>query len=472
MSPRFLRSALLPACRSTALAFFFVLLGHLNAEDVRAEDLATVDANVDAKVVLVHFTDKSFEVTLYDKGGGSAAPALSLLVRTKSAEVPKAFILSDPLRVVLDIPHLSSRQTFTLAARDNPLVKSLRIGTSADKLRLVLDIKQGTAPPAYLHYLGDEIFINLGAYQAKADDVPIAPQSQAQDQVASQVMPQLDLTRQQVLAASTTSPTVAASPLPKQQLIPATGLAPAAQATIVPVPPAPSADVLLPLDLPPPSQLLQFSVDKVFITFEAIVRPVENITVYNKTLAPIYIALQVEKVLNPGTKDERRLPTQDLVASPRRFELKPDEPRVFRILLSRRPESVEDVYRISLVPQLESFEQTVVDAEVSGRPTKLRVVTGLSIAVDALPPDAKHTIESSVKGNSVTLRNTGNASFVLESGRFCPIPGGACSSIPSKRLYAGGEWIINLPAPGSLEFLKRTGFEFEPLILSTESLKK
>jgi hypothetical protein len=68
------------------------------------------------------------------------------------------------------------------------------------------------------------------------------------------------------------------------------------------------------------------------------------------------------------------------------------------------------------------------------------------------PAVAHPAVTGTRNGNSLTLRNDGNASVELTHGRQCDSTGQKCAELPGKRLYAGADWTETLPGPGTVEY--------------------
>ncbi len=96
---------------------------------------------------------------------------------SSSAEVSgTAFAVENPWRIVMDLDGIAVRKNITLNAKDNPLVKSVRLGAHSDKLRIVVDLVQEKAPVFSQSREGDTFRIVIKS--ESADILDVTAQSQ------------------------------------------------------------------------------------------------------------------------------------------------------------------------------------------------------------------------------------------------------------------------------------------------------
>ena len=74
----------------------------------------------------------------------------------------KSFALSDPTRLVIDLVGFKSSYPHQTVPVNHTLLERIRIGISADKVRLVLDIPQARIPPYETTKEADTLLITLG----------------------------------------------------------------------------------------------------------------------------------------------------------------------------------------------------------------------------------------------------------------------------------------------------------------------
>jgi P pilus assembly chaperone PapD len=226
-----------------------------------------------------------------------------------------------------------------------------------------------------------------------------------------------------------------------------------------------------PLVAPPPTEL-KFSVSKMVVTFAHQARPVTDLVVKNRGSERLFMSTEVRAILMPGTTKESKSETVQLVASPRRFELAPDEERTVRLVLNRQLLSEDEaVYRVEILPSFVPFE-------FDNRRAVLNVATGVAVLVIAEPRDLAPQLEWKWTEDEIRVFNAGNANVLLDRGQACV--GERCVSIPAHRIYPGSFWSMHRrlangpPVDGanridSLRFMQRLGNDFQPLIVRQEN---
>ena len=226
-----------------------------------------------------------------------------------------------------------------------------------------------------------------------------------------------------------------------------------------------------PLVAPPPTEL-KFSVSKMVVTFAHQARPVTDLVVKNRGSERLFMSTEVRAILMPGTTKESNSETVQLVASPRRFELAPDEERTVRLVLNRQLLSEDEaVYRVEILPSFVPFE-------FDNRRAVLNVATGVGVLVIAEPRDLAPQLEWKWTEDEIRVFNAGNANVLLDRGQACV--GERCVSIPAHRIYPGSFWSMHRrlangpPVDGanridSLRFMQRLGNDFQPLIVRQEN---
>ena len=207
-----------------------------------------------------------------------------------------------------------------------------------------------------------------------------------------------------------------------------------------------------------------FSIDRVFIRFASEGRPVENFSVKNNRQVPLFLTADAFKVEHPGLPEEKRVATREIVVAPRRVTLMPGERRTLRLLLRGEPEDVEGVYRVQIVPQLETFEKQRVELRAGGEVHSVMAVVGLGLLVVAEPAEVHSALEWQRSLNALTLENRGNVNVLLDRMQLCRGEG-ECQALPMVRLYAGNRLTLPAPAASSLQFLKRIGSEYERVVI-------
>ena len=85
--------------------------------------------------------------------------------------------------------------------------------------------------------------------------------------------------------------------------------------------------------------------------------------------------------------------------------------------------------------------------------SELKKLDRYDVLVIARPQNARPLLEVSRDGTAVEFRNVGNTNALLFNGRQCAEAETDCAELPSKRIYAGNSWQLELPASGQARFL-------------------
>ncbi|WP_147385650.1 fimbrial biogenesis chaperone [Oleomonas cavernae] len=107
-----------------------------------------------------------------------------------------------------------------------------------------------------------------------------------------------------------------------------------------------------------------------------------------------------------------------------------------RLSLLEAPTDRERVWRVAFRPMV---------GETSAEGSALKVLVAYNILVIALPPAPRAEVAARRNGRTLFLENHGNSNALLFDGRQCDAAGGNCRELPSRRLYAGNDWRLELP---------------------------
>lgn len=224
--------------------------------------------------------------------------------------------------------------------------------------------------------------------------------------------------------------------------------------------------------LPSSATELKFSVSKMVVTFPRQARPVTDLVVKNRGSERLFMSAEVRAILMAGTSNESKSETVELVASPRRFELGPDEERTVRLVLNRQLLSEDEaVYRVEILPSFVPFE-------FDNQRAVLNVAAGVGVLVIAEPRELAPQLEWKWTEDEIRVFNAGNANVLLDRGQACVEE--RCVSIPAHRIYPGSAWSMQrrlASGPSvdganridSLRFMQRLGSDFQPLIVRQEN---
>jgi P pilus assembly chaperone PapD len=189
---------------------------------------------------------------------------------------------------------------------------------------------------------------------------------------------------------------------------------------------------------------------KVVVDFTSAGPSRDDIEVVNGGEEILYVSVEPAEIVNRGSADERRVTTPNprelgLLTSPNRLVLGPGERKVVRLSLLERPAARDRIYRVTIKP---------VVGELVARQSALKLVVGYDVLVIARPHDAQPRLEVARHGKTLAFRNAGNTNALLFNGRQCEDEvDTACADLPSRRLYAGNTWEVELPAIGQVRYL-------------------
>lgn len=148
-----------------------------------------------------------------------------------------------------------------------------------------------------------------------------------------------------------------------------------------------------------------------------------SVTVRNVGDAPLYLSINLLKVMNPGQEPERKLALQELdhpgiLASPDKLTLGPGQSRAISLKSLAEP-AAEALFRLYIVPvrsmQVEQASSDKISAPMS-------VAVGYGVLVRHMPPPAKQHSAWAKRCDAagMTLENTGNVRTVLSQVEVAP----------------------------------------------------
>ena len=223
----------------------------------------------------------------------------------------------------------------------------------------------------------------------------------------------------------------------------------------------------------------QISVTDVIMAFKPENRPVHNVTVGNSSDEMLHVLVEPVEVINSGTPEEQRISTQSLIVAPKRFSIKGKGQRSVRILLHKRPQDTEAVYRVSFVPQsVPPSEEQMQTLTKSGRTISLKVLTGVGMLIFAEPANRRPSLKWERIGDSIKFTNDGNINVRIRNPLACdpdtlPSEASVTSStagctvitdIPG-RMYTGATASIKAPADKAIVITKDFNDTIERLVI-------
>jgi P pilus assembly chaperone PapD len=172
-----------------------------------------------------------------------------------------------------------------------------------------------------------------------------------------------------------------------------------------------------------------------------------DIEVWNNDKERAYVVVEPSEVLQPGTPAERRVAERNpeklgLLVTPARMILEPGQRKLLRISPIGGFPQRERVYRVTVKPTVGSVETNV---------TGLKLLIGYDVLVLLRPGGAPGHLTGRRDGNQLVIRNDGGTSVELSAGKACKGKTD-CRELPAKRLYAGAEWRVDVPAGATVEY--------------------
>ena len=181
----------------------------------------------------------------------------------------------------------------------------------------------------------------------------------------------------------------------------------------------------------------------------------DDIEAWNDTNERMYIIAEANLIANPGLSSEKRLQDPDpeklgLLVTPTRMILEPGQRKILRVAAITPAGPTDRIYRVTIKP---------VSGGAAAGPSGLKILLGYDVLVVVRAAQLHPDLLSERSGRSMTLKNRGNTNVELFDGQQCDAQGKHCVELPSKRLYAGAEWVQALPGDGPLEYTVKAGGE-------------
>lgn len=186
----------------------------------------------------------------------------------------------------------------------------------------------------------------------------------------------------------------------------------------------------------------------------------QDVEVSNPDNEVLYVKVEVLEVINPGTDKEQRILVKNpkksqFIVTPNKLVVKPGKKKTVRLLNLNKAPQKDRIFRINLKP---------VTPPLAATETGVKVVVGYQLLAIVQPKQAKPELSTNRVGQTITFTNSGRTNILLRSGRQCP-PGvdiataseSQCKTLPTKRMYAGNTWSLNLPYNTPVEYFLSVG---------------
>lgn len=194
-------------------------------------------------------------------------------------------------------------------------------------------------------------------------------------------------------------------------------------------------------------------VDRSIVVFPPQSSPRQDVKVTNTDDETIYIAVEVYRVLHPGSEDEERIQHNDpkvlkLLATPNKLVIPPNGQKLVRIMNLDRDSEEERVYRINVTPIVPPLEENV---------SQLRIVVAYQILTIVQPANPVIQLAAERNGKTIRFTNNGNSNMLLSEGKQCDLASADnCEKLESHRLYAGNSWELKLPYDAPVSYSVRS----------------
>lgn len=179
----------------------------------------------------------------------------------------------------------------------------------------------------------------------------------------------------------------------------------------------------------------------------------QDIEVVNNGEETAFVVVEPARIDQPGSPEEQRVTARDpnelgLLVTPNRLVLEPGERKLVRIAVIEPAAIVDRIYRVTVKPVL---------GEVRATETSLKLLVGYDVLVIVRPGGAAPDLNFERQGRRIIVTNNGNTNALLSEGRQCDASGGNCTDLPSKRLYAGARWQLELETDAPAEYYVSAG---------------
>ena len=202
----------------------------------------------------------------------------------------------------------------------------------------------------------------------------------------------------------------------------------------------------------PPPASAQIALNRIILDFSG-EQSRQDIEIVNNGEDTAFIVVEPARIEQPGSTEEQRITARDpnelgLLVTPNRLVLEPGERKLVRIAVIEPAAVVDRIYRVTVKPVL---------GEVRATETSLKLLVGYDVLVIVRPGGAAPDLNFQRQGRRVIVTNNGNTNALLSEGRQCDPSGGNCTDLPSKRLYAGARWELELETDAPAEYYVSSG---------------
>ncbi|HWL67644.1 MAG TPA: fimbria/pilus periplasmic chaperone, partial [Geminicoccus sp.] len=182
-----------------------------------------------------------------------------------------------------------------------------------------------------------------------------------------------------------------------------------------------------------------------------------DLTLANTGSEKLYVQVDVEEMVATDEGREARTGSPDelgLLVTPNRLILEPGQRRPVRMVVLNRQVDRERMFRITLKPVVGDILSD--EPAASNAPSAMiKVVVGYQAYLFVRPARIEESLLATRDGRQLQFRNAGNVSLLLDDGRQCAdptLPRDECTPLPSRRIYPGQSWSVELPNDNRAEY--------------------
>ena len=181
-------------------------------------------------------------------------------------------------------------------------------------------------------------------------------------------------------------------------------------------------------------------VNRSIVVFKPGQAPREDVAILNQEDENLYVNIEIIEIRNPGTEQEERVKVTDpgaskLIVTPNRLIVPPRGRKVVR-LVNVEQSTQERIYRVNVTPVLPPLE----NPETS----KVRIIVAYQLLVIVQPVQNEEQLQVERENNRLVFENRGNTNVLISEGLQCDEAGGNCKDLPTKRIYAGNRFEVEL----------------------------
>ncbi|MDA7705572.1 hypothetical protein N8772_03755 [Rickettsiales bacterium] len=162
--------------------------------------------------------------------------------------------------------------------------------------------------------------------------------------------------------------------------------------------------------------------------------------------AKAYVKIVPFEILNPGTKDEKRVEIKGkikdtLIVSPKKMVIPNGSARNLRLVPMFTNVTEDKIFRVRVEP--------VIGGADSDESSLVTILIAYDVLVMIRPKQDNTSYDIKRKGSKIMFKNTGNTNILIRNSMLCPAEvtdknSDSCNKAMNFRLYAGNKKIVDL----------------------------